>query len=146
MGQITVPVSAILSRLPERAQTTYHAYLTHPDSQHDPVTGWTYAYIPQDRVAAYTGTALRTVTRAVADLRGVGLLRVLSWPGATTETSLRRADVEVGTSIFGPVQRMQLMHPQSVVDLAISQLVQEYDEILWDIELAYADYPDGGPQ
>ncbi|MBD0734078.1 hypothetical protein [Streptomyces sp. CBMA29] len=147
MDQPVVPVSAILRRLPQRARDVYAGYLRHPDTQHDPVTGWSYAYVPQDAVAHHLGCALRTVSRAVADLRGVGVLRVLSWPGADTETSLRRGDVNVTTSVFGPVQMVQLaeMHPESAVDLAVAKLLQEYDQILWDIELAYVGNPDGPP-
>lgn len=140
MDQPTVPVVAILRRLPQRAQTTYWAYLHHPGTAHDPQTGWSYAYISQDHLAGYMGCALRTVNRAVADLRAVGVLRVLAWPNASTETSLRVSDVPVPPSVFGPVARIDALNPERLVEAAICKLVQEYDEILWDIELAYADY------
>lgn len=143
MDQPTVPVAAILRRLPERARVVYWAYLGHPQTEHDPVTGWSYAYLPQERMAQHTGVALRTVSRAVADLRGVGVLRVLSWPNASTETSLRVGDVAVSASVFGPMQMLRPLDTESLVDLAVAKLVQEYDEILWDIELAYLDYSDG---
>lgn len=143
---VHVPVSAILQRVPERAQGVYHALALHPDTQTDPVTGWAYSYLPQDGLARLMSTSLRTVTRAVADLRGVGLMRVMAWPGATTETSLRIGDVQMPDSLFGPVRMMQAEDPASCVDAAISALLQEYDEILWDIELSYVDYTDGGTQ
>lgn len=139
----SVPVAAILQRVPQRARDTYHALLAHSGTRYDRVTGWAYAYIPQEELAGFMGCGLRTVTRAVADLRGVGIARVLSWPGATTETSLRVDDIPVELSVFGPLRLMQLTNDSVTVDQAVAKLIQEYDEILWDIELAFAQYPDG---
>jgi hypothetical protein len=141
---VAVPVSAILQRVPERARAAYSALTLHPDTQEDWVTGWAYSYLSQDALAQLLGASLRTATRAVADLRAVGLMRVLTWPGASTETSLRIGDVSVPESVFGPVRMMQAIDPAFPVDQAIAQLCREYDEILWDIELSYVDYTDGG--
>lgn len=135
-----MPVVEILRRLPQRALATYSAYLHHPGTVHDPQTGWSYAYVSQDHIAQYMGCALRTVSRAVADLRAVGVLRVLAWPNAATETSVRVGDVQVPPSVFGPVAKLRAASPERLVDAAIANLVEEYDQILWDIELAYADY------
>lgn len=139
-----VPVTAILQRVPVRARAAYAALASHTDTQHDVVTGWAYSYLSQPQLADVMQCSLRTASRAVADLRSVGVVRVLSWPGASTETSVRVADVPVPYSVFGPVRMMQMTpgNPYNV-DRAISRLIQEYDEILWDIELAYADYSDG---
>lgn len=140
---VCVPVSAILQRVPERAQGAYHVLTRHPETQVDRVTGWAYSYLPQEALAHLMDASLRTATRAVADLRAVGLVRVLTWPGATTETCLRIGDIEVPGSIFGPLRQMQNADPGSCVELAVAKLLREWDEILWDLELSSVDYTDG---
>lgn len=133
-----IPVSAILRRVPERARAAHRCLSAHPGTKYDPVTGWAYAYCSQEELARVMGCALRTVTRAVADLRRVGLVRVFAWPGAQTETGVRVDAVVLPVSVFGPVRRMQEAVGAEVrVDQAIAQLVREHDEILWDIELSF---------
>ncbi|MFF8283355.1 hypothetical protein ACF06W_11600 [Streptomyces albus] len=119
---LPVPVEDILQRLPERARLAYTSLLTNADSLYDGDTGWSCAYITQQALADEMYVCLRTATRAIRDLRFSGLVRVLAWPGARTETQVRVASVDV-SSPFGPVQS-ELRHctKHQLVDRAIQQL------------------------
>lgn len=139
-----VPVTALLGRVPVRAVHAYHALVTHPDTCVDQVSGWASSYLTQEVLAEYMGMSIRTLSRSIADLRGIGVCRVLTWPGAQTETSVRVADIAVPDSVFGPVRMRQAADTAAAVDSAISVLVREFDEILWDIELSYFDCSDQG--
>lgn len=123
-----VSVYDILARVPFRAQLAYTYLLTHTETNFDPVTGWSYAYIGQDDLAAEMECSASTAKRALQDLRGVGVVRVLAWPGARTETHLRVADISVD-SVFGPVQASREFMPRvEQVDLAIAFLMRQWDE------------------
>ncbi|MEV7902185.1 hypothetical protein [Streptomyces anulatus] len=122
---LDIAVDEILTRVPARARTAYTNLLTHKDTRYDEHTSWSCAYVTQQDLADEMKVSLRTATRAVGDLRRVGVLRVHVWPGAATETQVRVSDVPVA-SIFGPVRMAQrrMPHPQ-LVDWAIRLLVQQ---------------------
>ncbi|MFV0135478.1 hypothetical protein ACLGIH_20040 [Streptomyces sp. HMX87] len=122
---LEIPVDAILARVPERAKAAYTNLVTHAESRYDENTGWSCAYLTQQDLADEMKVCLRTATRAVSDLRAIGLVRVLAWPGAKTETQIRVGDVPVA-SVFGPVRMAQEHMPHhQLVDCAISLLVKE---------------------
>jgi hypothetical protein len=135
---MTAPISVdeILDRVPLRAQVAYTYLLTHTETNFDQVTGWSYALMGQDDLATEMECSPTTVKRALADLRGVGLVRVLAWPGARTETHVRVADVSVD-SVFGPVQSLRDgMHRGMQVDLAIGLLIRQWNEFEAEIRVA----------
>ncbi|WP_369042217.1 hypothetical protein [Streptomyces sp. Midd1] len=121
---LEIPVDEILARVPERARTAYTNLVTHKDSRYDQNTGWSCAYITQQDLADEMKVCLRTATRAVSDLRAYGLVRVLAWPGAQTETQVRVGSIPVD-SPFGLIQmeRTAMPHHQ-LVDCAIRMLVK----------------------
>jgi hypothetical protein len=120
-----IPVDEILARVPERARTAYTNLVTHKDSRFDENTGWSCAYITQQDLADEMKVCLRTATRALSDLRAIGLVRVLAWPGAQTETQVRVGNVPIA-SVFGPIRMAQERMPHhQLVDCAIRLLVKE---------------------
>lgn len=120
-----IPVDEILARVPERARTAYTNLVTHKDSRYDQATGWSCAYLTQQDLADEMQVCLRTATRAVSDLRDMGLVRVLPWPGARTETQVRVGPVPIA-SVFGPIRiEQERMLPHQLVDLAIGLLLAE---------------------
>lgn len=122
---LEIPVDEILARVPERARNAYTNLVTHSESRYDAHTGWSCAYLTQQDLADEMNVCLRTATRAVSDLRSIGLVRVLTWPGAKTETQIRVGDVPVA-SVFGPVRYAQEHMPHhQLVDCAIHLLVKE---------------------
>lgn len=126
---LDIAVDEILARVPERARNAYTNLLTHKDTRYDEATGWSCAYVTQQRLADEMKVSLRTATRAVNDLRRIGVLRVHVWPGAVTETQVRVSDVPVA-SVFGPVRMEQRLMPhQQLVDWAIRLLVQQNCEL-----------------
>jgi len=121
---LEIPVDEILARVPERARTAYTNLVTHQESRYDENTGWSCAYITQQDLADEMKVCLRTATRALSDLRAIGLVRVLAWPGAKTETQVRVGAVPIG-SIFGPIRMAQEQMPHhQLVDCAIRMLVK----------------------
>ncbi|WNI17605.1 hypothetical protein [Actinacidiphila sp. ITFR-21] len=127
--ELPVSVEDILGRAPERARLAYTSLVTNADSRYDAETGWSCAYITQQALADEMYVCLRTATRAVRDLRDIGLVRVLSWPGARTETQVRIASVDI-SSPFGPVQAaLAGSSKQQLIDKAISQLVATNREL-----------------
>ncbi|MET8342442.1 hypothetical protein [Streptomyces microflavus] len=119
----------ILSRAPERARSAYTNLVTNAESHYDGQTGWSCAYITQQALAEEMFVCLRTATRAIRDLRDVGLVRVLTWPGARTETQIRIDSVDI-SSPFGPVQAALVRSPkQHLIDRAIAQLVATNKEL-----------------
>lgn len=119
---LSIPVDDILARVPLRARMAYTNLLTHPDTVYDHETGWSSAYIGQHLLAQEMECSLSTVKRSLVDLRQIGIVRVLAWPGARTETHLRVGDVSIG-SIFGPIVKMQAELPhEQAVDLAVLSL------------------------
>ncbi|MEV8399209.1 hypothetical protein [Streptomyces niveus] len=119
----------ILSRAPERARAAYTNLVTNAESHYDGQTGWSCAYITQQALAEEMFVCLRTATRAIRDLRDVGLVRVLTWPGARTETQVRIDSVDI-SSPFGPVQAALVRSPkQHLIDKAIAQLVATNREL-----------------
>ncbi|MFD9815117.1 hypothetical protein [Streptomyces sp. NPDC059080] len=128
-GELPVSVEDILSRAPERAHLAYTSLVTNSESRYDGETGWSCAYITQQALADEMFVCLRTATRAIKDLRNVGLVRVLTWPGAHTETQVRIESVDI-SSPFGPVQEELLRRPkQHHIDKAIAQLVAHNREL-----------------
>ncbi|MFC9505389.1 helix-turn-helix domain-containing protein [Streptomyces sp. NPDC057002] len=126
---LDIPVEEILARVPERARVAYTNLVTHRDSRFDEKTGWSCAYITQDALACEMGVSLRTTTRALSDLRRFGLVRVLAWPGAETETQIRVSSVSVA-SPFGPIRMAQEQLPHhKLVDCAIALLVKSNREL-----------------
>lgn len=122
---LEIPVDEILARVPERARNAYTNLVTHAESRYDEATGWSCAYLTQQDLADEMKVCLRTATRAVTDLRGIGLVRVLAWPGARTETQIRVGHVPVA-SVFGPIRLAQEQMPHhQLVDCAIHILVSE---------------------
>ncbi|MFE4527089.1 hypothetical protein ACFRMO_07810 [Streptomyces anulatus] len=122
---LDIAVEEILARVPARARTAYTNLITHENTRYDADTGWSCAYVTQQGLADDMKVSLRTATRAVNDLRRIGVLRVHVWPGAVTETQVRVSDVPVA-SIFGPVRMAQRQMPhQQLVDWAIRLLVQQ---------------------
>lgn len=121
---IKIPVEGILDRVPERAQSAYTNLVTHESARYDEETGWSCAYLTQQALADEMGVSLRTATRAVSDLRQCGLVRVLVWPGARTETQVRVSDICIN-SVFGPIHMCpdMLSHNQ-LVDCAIAFLLE----------------------
>ncbi|MEU1552128.1 hypothetical protein ABZ517_05325 [Streptomyces scabiei] len=127
--RLEIPVDEILARVPERARTAYTNLVTHESSRYDEVTGWSCAYITQQDLAEQMKVCLRTATRAVSDLRGIGLVRVLAWPGTPTETQVRVGSVPL-KSAFGPVRlAYERMPHHQLVDQAIHVLVKENREL-----------------
>lgn len=126
---LEILVEEILARVPERARTAYTNLLTHGETRYDANTGWSCAYLTQQDLADEMKVSLRTATRAVSDLRGVGLVRVLTWPGARTETQIRVGDISVA-SPFGliRIEQEKLPHHQ-LVDCAIRMLVKANREL-----------------
>lgn len=121
---LRIPVEEILERAPERARIAYTNLITHEESMYDQNSGWSCAYLTQQQLADEMRVCLRTATRAVSDLRGIGLVRVLAWPGAATETQIRVSDIAVA-SPFGPVQMEQKLMPHhQLVDCAIRLLLE----------------------
>lgn len=121
---LRIPVDEILDRAPDRARLAYTNLVTHAESRYDEYTGWSCAYLTQQDLADEMKVCLRTATRAVSDLRSVGLVRVLAWPGARTETQIRISDVAVA-SPFGPVRMEQRRMPHhQLVDCAIHLLLE----------------------
>ncbi|MFH9731890.1 hypothetical protein [Streptomyces sp. NPDC017260] len=121
---LQIPVDEILERAPDRARIAYTNLITHHGSRFDEHTGWSCAYLTQQELADEMKVCLRTATRAVSDLRGVGLVRVLVWPGAQTETQIRVGDIAVA-SPFGPVRMEQKRMPHhQLVDCAIRLLLE----------------------
>ncbi|WP_329147291.1 hypothetical protein OIU91_16880 [Streptomyces sp. NBC_01456] len=103
--------------------------MTNAESHYDGQTGWSCAYITQQALADEMFVCLRTATRAIRDLRDVGLVRVLTWPGARTETQVRIDSVDI-SSPFGPVQAALVRSPkQHLIDKAIAQLVATNKEL-----------------
>jgi hypothetical protein len=99
--------------------------VTHSETRFDAETGWSCAYMTQQDLADEMRVCLRTATRAMKDLREFGLVRVLVWPGARTETQVRVGHVSVA-SPFGPMQAAQRRLPHhQLVDTAISVLLQD---------------------
>lgn len=126
---LEIPVEEILARVPERARSAYTNLVTHQESKYDEHTGWSCAYLTQQDLADEMRVCLRTATRAVSDLRGIGLVRVLVWPGARTETQVRVSSIPVA-SVFGPVRLVQEQMPHhQLVDCAIRLLVNENREL-----------------
>lgn len=122
---LEIPVDEILARVPERARAAYTNLVTHKDSRYDQNTGWSCAYITQQGLAEEMRVCLRTATRALSDLRTIGLVRVLAWPGAQTETQVRVGHIPIA-SVFGPVRLAQEQMPHhQLVDCAIRLLVKE---------------------
>ncbi|MGW3153699.1 hypothetical protein [Streptomyces sp. NPDC001089] len=122
---LEIPVDEILARVPERARNAYTNLVTHENSRYDEETGWSCAYLTQQDLADEMKVCLRTATRAVTDLRNIGLVRVLVWPGARTETQIRVGHIPVA-SVFGPVRLAQEQMPHhQLVDVAIRILVNE---------------------
>lgn len=122
---LEIPVDEILARVPVRARTAYTNLLTHENSRYDQTTGWSCAYLTQQDLADHMQVCLRTATRALSDLRAMGLARVLAWPGAQTETQVRVGSIAI-TSVFGPVQAsLEKMPHHQLVDCAIRLLVKE---------------------
>jgi hypothetical protein len=122
-----VTIDDILQRVPDRAQLAYTNLITHRDSVFDDATGWSYAYLTQRELACEMGVAYRTAQRALVDLREVGLVRVLAWPTAQTETHIRVADIDI-SSVFGPIRAMQEQLPrEEQIDWAIQQLRRYFD-------------------
>ncbi|MGW1180127.1 hypothetical protein [Streptomyces drozdowiczii] len=107
----------------------YTNLVTNAESRYDADSGWSCAYITQQALADEMYVCLRTATRAVKDLRTCGLVRVLAWPGAHTETQVRIASVDI-SSPFGPVQAALLRTPRpQLVDKAIAQLLAQNREL-----------------
>ncbi|MET9360365.1 hypothetical protein ABZX93_05600 [Streptomyces sp. NPDC006632] len=128
-SQLPIAVEDILSRAPERARDAYTSLVTNTESRYDAETGWSCAYITQQALADEMFVCLRTATRAIRDLRNVGLVRVLAWPGARTETQVRIDSVDI-SSPFGPVQAALMRSPkQHLIDKAIAQLVSTNREL-----------------
>ncbi|MGW3860284.1 hypothetical protein ACWEDZ_02200 [Streptomyces sp. NPDC005047] len=126
---LEIAVDEILARVPDRARIAYTNLVTHKDSRFDENTGWSCAYLTQQDLADEMRVCLRTATRAVSDLRRFGLVRVLAWPGAQTETQIRVGHVSVA-SPFGPVRTVQERLPHyRLVDEAISLLVASNREL-----------------
>jgi DNA-binding transcriptional regulator LsrR (DeoR family) len=126
---LEIAVDEILARVPERARSAYTNLVTHAESRYDEATGWSCAYLTQQDLADEMHVCLRTATRAVSDLRRMGLVRVLAWPGAKTETQVRVGSVPVA-SVFGPVRLAQENMPHhQLVDCAIRILVKENREL-----------------
>lgn len=126
---LPIAVEDILSRAPERARAAYTNLVTNAESHYDGQTGWSCAYITQQALADEMFVCLRTATRAIRDLRDVGLVRVLTWPGARTETQVRIDSVDI-SSPFGPVQAALVRSPkQHLIDKAIAQLVATNKEL-----------------
>ena len=121
---LEIPVDEILARVPERARAAYTNLVTHKDSRYDQSTGWSCAYITQQDLADEMSVCLRTATRALSDLRAIGLVRVLAWPGALTETQIRIDPVSVA-SPFGLIRMEQAEMPHhQLVNCAIGMLVR----------------------
>ncbi|MGW3763131.1 hypothetical protein [Streptomyces sp. NPDC005131] len=128
-AELPIAVEDILGRAPERARLAYTSLVTNTESQYDGDTGWSCAYITQQHLSEDMFVCLRTATRAIRDLRNVGLVRVLAWPGARTETQVRIDSVDI-SSPFGPVHAALLRSPkQHQVDKAIAQLVAQNREL-----------------
>ncbi|MGW3272800.1 hypothetical protein ACWDFH_15185 [Streptomyces kronopolitis] len=128
-NELPISVEDILSRAPERARLAYTSLVTNAESRYDAETGWSCAYITQQALAEEMFVCLRTATRAIRDLRNVGLVRVLTWPGAQTETQIRIDSVDI-SSPFGPVQASLVRSPkQHLIDKAITQLVAQNREL-----------------
>ncbi|UXX94022.1 hypothetical protein N7U49_21695 [Streptomyces sp. AD2-2] len=128
-SELPIAVEDILCRVPDRARLTYTFLLTNSESRYDADTGWSCAYITQQALADEMYVCLRTATRAIRDLRTHGLVRVLAWPGARTETQVRVDSVDV-SSPFGPVQAALTRTPkQQLIDKAIAQLVAQNREL-----------------
>ncbi|WP_405667931.1 hypothetical protein [Streptomyces sp. NBC_00055] len=128
-AELPIAVEDILGRAPERARLAYTSLVTNAESHYDGDTGWSCAYITQQRLSEEMFVCLRTATRAIRDLRDVGLVRVLAWPGARTETQIRIDSVDI-SSPFGPVQAALVRSPkQHLVDKAIAQLVAQNREL-----------------
>lgn len=128
-SELPIAVEDILSRAPERARLAYTSLVTNAESRYDGQTGWSCAYITQQALADEMFVCLRTATRAIRDLRDVGLVRVLSWPGARTETQVRIDAVDI-SSPFGPVQAALVRSPkQHLIDKAIAQLRAQNREL-----------------
>ena len=126
---LEIPVDEILARAPERARTAYTNLVTHRESRYDAHTGWSCAYITQQDLADEMDRSLRTATRALNDLRRIGLVRILAWPGARTETQVRVGPVAIA-SVFGPIRQAQEQMPHhQLVDCAIRLLVQSNREL-----------------
>ncbi|MFE2539065.1 hypothetical protein [Actinacidiphila glaucinigra] len=120
---LKIPVDEILARVPHRARIAYTHLVTHEATLFDQDTGWSCAYLTQQALADDMHVCLRTATRAVRDLRGIGLVRVLAWPGSKTETQVRVGDIHIG-SPFGPIRMAQQLAPHHVlVDNAIALMV-----------------------
>lgn len=122
----SIPVEHILHRAPERARAAYTNLVAHPQSFFDGMTGWSCTLIQQKDLADEMGCSLRTTERALADLRELGLARVLAWPHARTETQVRVTDVTL-SSVFGPVREFQeRMNAEQLVDEAVRMLLAEW--------------------
>ena len=129
VSELPIAVEDILCRVPDRARLTYTFLLTNSESRYDADTGWSCAYITQQALADEMYVCLRTATRAIRDLRTHGLVRVLAWPGARTETQVRVDSVDI-SSPFGPVQAALTRTPkQQLIDKAIAQLVAQNREL-----------------
>ena len=121
---LEIPVDEILARVPARARTAYTNLITHEETRYDEDTGWSCAYLTQQDLADEMRVCLRTATRAVSDLRSIGLVRVLAWPGAQTETQIRVRSIPV-ESPFGLIRMEQERMPHhQLVDCAIGMLVK----------------------
>ncbi|MFE5853223.1 hypothetical protein ACFQ61_08375 [Streptomyces sp. NPDC056500] len=127
--EFPIAVEEILEHVPERARIAYTYLVTSAKSEYDQETGWSCAYITQQALADEMYVCLRTTTRAIRDLKDAGLVRVLSWPGARTETQVRIDDIDV-SSPFGPINADQERQPRHVlVQQAIAQLLAHNREL-----------------
>lgn len=128
-NELPISVEDILCRVPARARLAYTFLVTNAKSRYDADTGWSCAYITQQALADEMYVCLRTATRAIRDLRTHGLVRVLAWPGARTETQVRVDSVDI-SSPFGPIQAALTRAPKrQLVDKAIAQLVAQNREL-----------------
>ncbi|MEW1922280.1 hypothetical protein [Streptomyces sp. NPDC088360] len=128
-NELPISVEDILGRVPARARLAYTNLVTNAETRYDGDTGWSCAYITQQALAEEMFVCLRTATRAIKDLRTHGLVRVLTWPGARTETQIRVDSVDI-SSPFGPIQAALVRTPKpQLVDKAIAQLVAQNREL-----------------
>lgn len=138
MEPVSISMEEILQRVPERARTAYTAMITQETSLFDSETGWSSFYLTQAQLAEEMEVCLRTVNRAVADLKKIGVVRIFTWPGAATETQVRVADVEVrrvSLSPFGPVISGKVTPARALlVEHAVLSLIKGNLQLLQDIE------------
>jgi hypothetical protein len=119
----------LLRQVPDRARDAYTALVTDPESVYFEDAGWSSAFITQAKLAGSLSCSLRTAERAVSDLKQIGVVRVLAWPGARTETQVRVLDVEL-SSVFGPVRAaLEKKNPHELVDVAIRVLHSEWNQM-----------------